>query len=333
MVRQRNSPILHVFDTSDQRGVMVNLSGTERWRELCRLSASTTVSSITRPRRACRGWPTRTGTGQLQEFLGGVRGKTADEWEAALLEQPAPVAKCNTLAEWLATSRRASRNWWSTRTTRRWGGCRWWARRADRGRFRGNCGTAAATEGEHGASAAPHRGPVELLGRTMAARLLAELGAKVVKVEPPGGEGAFQVMPVLPNIYVDGNRSKRGLVLDLKAAGDRRGCSTWWRRPTSWWRTPWRGVGAARPRRGGAAGGEPGARVRPGQGLRHDGAAGVSRPTFDYVVQAATGMEMTQGGGARPVPVNVVVNDYGTGLVLAGGSWCARCSVGRGVWR
>ena len=26
---------------------------------------------------------------------------------------------------------------------------------------------------------------------------------------------------MLPNIYVDGNRSKRGLVLDLKAAGDR----------------------------------------------------------------------------------------------------------------
>ena len=55
----------------------------------------------------------------------------------------------------------------------------------------------------------------------LASRLLAELGAEVVKVEPPGGEGGFQMMPVLPNIYVDGNRSKRGLVLDLKDAGDR----------------------------------------------------------------------------------------------------------------
>jgi crotonobetainyl-CoA:carnitine CoA-transferase CaiB-like acyl-CoA transferase len=44
-----------------------------------------------------------------------------------------------------------------------------------------------------------------------------------------------------------------------------------------------------------------------------------SRPTFDYVVQAATGMEMTQGGGARPVPVNFTANDYGTGLLLAAG--------------
>ena len=56
-----------------------------------------------------------------------------------------------------------------------------------------------------------------------------------------------------------------------------------------------------------------------------------SRPTFDYVVQAATGMEMTQGGGARPVPVNVVVNDYGTGLLLAAGVVCALLGRARGV--
>ena len=55
----------------------------------------------------------------------------------------------------------------------------------------------------------------------LASRLLAELGADVVKVEPPGGEGGFQMMPVLPNIYVDANRSKRGIVLDLKTPEDR----------------------------------------------------------------------------------------------------------------
>ena len=37
IVRQTKSPILRVFDTADGRAVMVNLSGTERWRELCRL--------------------------------------------------------------------------------------------------------------------------------------------------------------------------------------------------------------------------------------------------------------------------------------------------------
>ena len=37
VIRHTKSPILRVFDTSDGRAVMVNLSGTERWRELCRL--------------------------------------------------------------------------------------------------------------------------------------------------------------------------------------------------------------------------------------------------------------------------------------------------------
>ena len=37
IVRQTKSPILRVFDTADGRAVMVNMSGTERWRELCRL--------------------------------------------------------------------------------------------------------------------------------------------------------------------------------------------------------------------------------------------------------------------------------------------------------
>jgi crotonobetainyl-CoA:carnitine CoA-transferase CaiB-like acyl-CoA transferase len=56
----------------------------------------------------------------------------------------------------------------------------------------------------------------------LAARLLAELGADVIKVEPPGGEGAYQLMPALPNIYLDANRSKRGLTLDLREDEDRR---------------------------------------------------------------------------------------------------------------
>ena len=80
----------------------------------------------------------------------------------------------------------------------------------------------------------------------LAARLLAELGADVVKVEPPGGEGGFQLMPVLPNIYVDGNRSKRGLVARPQGRrGPGAACSTWSPRPTSWSRTRWRARGSA----------------------------------------------------------------------------------------
>jgi crotonobetainyl-CoA:carnitine CoA-transferase CaiB-like acyl-CoA transferase len=55
------------------------------------------------------------------------------------------------------------------------------------------------------------------------------------------------------------------------------------------------------------------------------------RPSFDYVVQAATGMEMTQGGGARPVPVNFTANDYGTGLLLAAGVVLALLGRARGA--
>ena len=83
-------------------------------------------------------------------------------------------------------------------------------------------GPAAGTAAEHGALGG-HRivDLSDFWAGPLAARLLAELGADVVKVEPPGGEGGFQMMPVLPNIYVDGNRSKRGLVLDLKTPEDR----------------------------------------------------------------------------------------------------------------
>ena len=136
----------------------------------------------------------------------------------------------------------------------------------------------------------------------LAARLLAELGAEVVKVEPPGGEGGFQIMPVLPNIYVDGNRSKRGLVLDLKTTEDQarlldlvaasdvvveNAMAGVWERL---------GLDEAALRA-----------VNPELVYARAKGFGVtgplaSRPSFDYVVQAATGMEMTQGGGERPLP-------------------------------
>jgi crotonobetainyl-CoA:carnitine CoA-transferase CaiB-like acyl-CoA transferase len=50
-------------------------------------------------------------------------------------------------------------------------------------------------------------------------RLLADLGADVVKVEPPAGDGYRFVMPVAPGLgrfFVPLNRGKRSVVLDLK---------------------------------------------------------------------------------------------------------------------
>ena len=54
-----------------------------------------------------------------------------------------------------------------------------------------------------------------------AGSLLAELGAEVIKVEPPDGDAYRRVMPVAPGIgrfFVPLNRGKRSVVIDLKSA-------------------------------------------------------------------------------------------------------------------
>jgi crotonobetainyl-CoA:carnitine CoA-transferase CaiB-like acyl-CoA transferase len=69
------------------------------------------------------------------------------------------------------------------------------------------------------------------------AALLADLGANVIKVEPPSGDGSRSLPPLMPDYANPGteppagvdyggyfasiNRNKRSIVLDLKAAGDR----------------------------------------------------------------------------------------------------------------
>jgi crotonobetainyl-CoA:carnitine CoA-transferase CaiB-like acyl-CoA transferase len=333
IVRQTKSPILRVFDTADGRAVMVNLSGTERWRELCRLLGMddggldySTPEGLSK--LSDREW-NRT---MLQRVMEGFASRTADEWETALLAQPAAVAKCNSLAEWLASEQahvdgliidvddpvlgRVPLVGPPVRMAVEPGGGR-------PGRRHG---------GEQGALGG-HR-IIDLSSfwaGPLASRLLAELGADVVKVEPPGGEGGFQMMPVLPNIYVDANRSKRGIILDLKTPEDRVRLLDLVRASDvvvenamagAWERL---GLDEAALRA-----------VNPDLVYARAKGFGVAgplagRPSFDYVVQAATGMEMTQGGGVRPVPVNFTANDYGTGLLLGAGVVLALLGRTRGV--
>ena len=58
----------------------------------------------------------------------------------------------------------------------------------------------------------------QLLPGPFTARVLADLGADVIKVEPPGGDGARSIRGEL---FVSSNRNKRGLVLDLKSEAGR----------------------------------------------------------------------------------------------------------------
>jgi crotonobetainyl-CoA:carnitine CoA-transferase CaiB-like acyl-CoA transferase len=336
VIRHTKSPILRVFDTSDARAVMVNLSGTERWRELCRLLGMddggldySTPEGLSK--LSDREW-NRTMLEQVMERFGS---RTADEWEAALLAQPAAVAKCNSLAEWLASEQARVDGLVAEiddpvlgRVPLVGPPVRIAVDAADSGGRR----PGRRHGGEQGALGG-HR-IIDLSSfwaGPLASRLLAELGADVVKVEPPGGEGGFQMMPVLPNIYVDANRSKRGIVLDLKTPEDRarlldlvaasdvvveNAMAGAWERL---------GLDEAALRA-----------VNPAlvyARAKGFGVAGplATRPSFDYVVQAATGMEMTQGGGVRPVPVNFTANDYGTGLLLGAGVVLALLGRAHGV--
>ncbi len=310
--RQTRSPILHTYGTRDGRGMQINLSGTERWRELARLIELADDDGLDFSDPASLA---KLNDGEWCDRMRGELGRrfaerTADEWEAALLLAPAAVAKCSTLEEWVAHSQvRANDVLFPNGLV----GPPLRISTGGPARIRPRYG------GENGALAG-HR-VVDLSSfwaGPLAARFLAELGADVVKVEPPGGEGAFQLMPILPNIYMDANRSKRGLTLDVRCDEDRQRffdlvavadvvvenavAGTW------------EHLGLD---------GEHLRSVNPnlvyarakGFGLHGPMA---SRPSFDYVVQAATGMEMTQGGG-RAQPLNFTANDYGTGLHMAAG--------------
>jgi len=331
--RQKNSVILRPYETADGRSVMVNLSGTERWRELCRLlEIDDGGLDYATPEGLSRLSDKEWNRAKLAEVTAAFASKTADEWEAALLERPAAVAKCNTLAEWLDSEQARACDLVVESDDPVLGRVPLLGPPVRIGAEPGERRPGRRHGGEQGALGG-HR-IVDLSSfwaGPLASRLLAELGADVVKVEPPGGEGGFQMMPVLPNIYVDGNRSKRGLVLDLKAPSDRarlldlvaasdvvveNAVAGVWERL---------GLDEAALRAV-----NPALVYARAKGFGSVGPL-AARPSFDYVVQAATGMEMTQGGGGVPVAGNVVVNDYGTGLLLAAGIVCALLGRARGA--
>ncbi len=318
---ETRTPVLHTYPARDGRGMQVNLSGTERWRELCALVGLDGGDDLdfSKPASLAKLGDREWARGVLDEFTRRFATRTADEWEQALLATPAAVSKCNTLEEWLEHDQARANGVFADVDDATLGPVRLVAPPI---RVNADTGPPAASH-RHGSERGA-LGGLRVLDISsfwagpLAARLLAELGADVIKIEPPGGEGAYHLMPVLPNIYVDGNRSKRGVTLDLRRDEDRvrlldlvgaadvvveNAVAGTWERA---------GLGEERLRAV-----NPNLVYARAKGFGLHGPL-APRPAFDYVVQAATGMEMTQGGG-RPQPTNFTADDYCTGVHLAVG--------------
>jgi len=167
--------------------------------------------------------------------------------------------------------------------------------------------------------------------------VLADLGARVIKVEPPGGDDARHFGPFVEGrsaYFASLNRGKRSIVLDLKAEADRRILETLAERadvlvenyrPGTMERLGygWPEMHARWPRLVYAA----------VSGFGHSGPYS-GRPAYDMVVQAMGGiMSLTGHAGGPPTRVGTSVGDITAGLFTAIGIVSAlheRHATGRG---
>ena len=113
VTRQRNSVILRLYDTADGRSMMVNLSGTERWRELCRLARHRRRwPRLRHARRAGQAVGPRVEPGQARRDHGGVRRQDGGRVGvgARANDRPRWPSATRWPSGWRA-SRRGSTNW------------------------------------------------------------------------------------------------------------------------------------------------------------------------------------------------------------------------------
>ena len=187
------------------------------------------------------------------------------------------------------------------------------------------------------------RRPLDGPGRALRTMVLADLGADVVKVEPPEGDSTRGWGPPWVGegptrtaaYYLAVNRNKRSLRLDLKTTrGRRRPAPARSSAVTSSSRTCASGSldrlgfddgDAARPQSASSSTWRSAATAPRGP------AAG--RPGYDFVIQAVGGlMSITgepDGDGGRPTKVGVAISDVVTGLFAAIGILAALIGRGR----
>jgi crotonobetainyl-CoA:carnitine CoA-transferase CaiB-like acyl-CoA transferase len=158
-----------------------------------------------------------------------------------------------------------------------------------------------------------------ILPGPLAGRLLAEIGAHVVKIEPPGGEEGY----VVPFMYLEGNRSKASAEIDLKLQAGRDEFRELVRaadvvienaRAGVWDRL---GLGDADLHA-----------LKPDLIYARSKGYGVEGPyaklrAFEHVIQAMTGMQQTQGGSGPPRMMTVPACDYAAPLYLSIGILCS----------
>ena len=218
VVRQTKSPILRVFETADGRAVMVNLSGTERWRELCRLLGMddggldyATPEGLSK--LSDREWNRVV----LKRMIERLREQDRGRVGGGAARAAGAVAKCNTLAEWLAHEQARTEELVVETEDPTLGRVPLVGPPV---RIGSDPGRAAARPparlGARRARRPPHGRPLQLLGRTPG-------GAPAGRARGRRGEGGAARrrgrVPAHARAaqHLRGrNRSKRGLVLDLQ---------------------------------------------------------------------------------------------------------------------
>ncbi len=153
--------------------------------------------------------------------------------------------------------------------------------------------------------------------------LMAQLGARVIKVEAPGkGDDAREYGPFRSGVstyFASVNRGKQSIALDLhKRRRQAHFRASSWRRPTCWWR-----ISAPAPWRSSAMAGTRSTRAikrliyAAASGFGHTGPSS-GNPAYDMVVQGLGGiMCITGHKGQPPVRIGMSIGDIGAGLYTA----------------
>ncbi len=169
IVRQTKSPILRVFDTADGRAVMVNLSGTERWRELCRAPGhGRRWARLLDAGRALQALRPRVEPGHAAACHRGLRiaGRPTSGKRRCWPSPPPSPSATRSPSGWRSEQARVDHLVVETRRPGPRTGAAGRPARTDRRRRRRAAARPPARRGAGRARRPPHRRPLLLLGRT-----------------------------------------------------------------------------------------------------------------------------------------------------------------------